>query len=204
VLAGGQQQLGPQLLGGQPQLVETRGLGLEPGLAREVAERRTSPQRQRVVEAGQRPGGRPRRHGRAGVAEVGLEPGGVDLAGGDVEDVAGRPRPHRARARAVGSRDQQLAQLVHVGAQRAGAGGGHPVAPDLVDQPLGGDDVAGPQHQVGQHRPLAGTAERDLLTVALDHQRTEDLEGELAFWHRRARPTACPAAGSRLPDARTP
>jgi hypothetical protein len=204
VPTGRQQQLGPQLLGGEPQLVEPHGVGLERGLGRQVAERPVPPQVQRLAQPGQRPGRRARGDGGACVGEQGLEQRRVHLAGRHVEQVARRPPHHRGRGPARLAGPQQLAQLGHVGPQRAGAGARRVVAPDRVDQRLGRHDAAGPQHEVRQHRPLAGPAERDLVTLPPHGQGTEDVKRELAVWHRRARPTVRPASGPRSPGVRTP
>jgi hypothetical protein len=118
----------------EPQLLQARDLGLRERLGRQVAERRAAPQGQRVAqEAGGHPG-----VGRAGLPEQPLEAVQVDLMALDGERIGARARDDRLGA-------QRLAHLGDVHLQRLARGGRRPLAPQLVDQAVGGERVVGVQ-----------------------------------------------------------
>jgi hypothetical protein len=80
---------GPQLAGGQPQLVQPSSLHLnEPASARSVQHRAT-PQRQRLVQQCDRTGRVARRQRLAPAGDEALEVGEVDRPGRDPEQVPG-------------------------------------------------------------------------------------------------------------------
>ena len=117
--------LEPVLERRQPQLLETRDLGLRPGLVRELGERRAAPERERprsstAAAAGSlsplpRPGARSAR-GRARPSHP--------------KRVAGRHRPEHVAASAFASSATYICTIF-------GAVAGGVAGPEVVDQPLG-------------------------------------------------------------------
>ena len=76
----------------------------------------------------------------------------------DPDEVAGRSgRQHVLR--------QRLAQPRDVDPQRGGSVLGRVVAPELVDQPVGGDDLVGMEQEHGEERTRLGPANGDLAVL---------------------------------------
>ena len=77
------------------------------------------------------------------------------------------------RDRAPGVREL-LAELGHVDLDGLHGGGGRPLAPELVDQPLARDHLVRMEEQHREERLLLGRAERHGQSVVEHMQRTED------------------------------
>ena len=138
------------LQSGEPQFLEPSCFRLREGLEGEVGEGRSAPHRERVAQ-------RPRTRlavERARVGDQPLEPGEVDALRVDGQDVAGRSRHD-----ALGA--QCLAQRGDAVAERGRGRRGRRVAPELVEQPVGRDDLVDAEEQHRQQRPLFVAAERD-------------------------------------------
>jgi hypothetical protein len=151
VPAGRQQQLGPLLDRGQPELAQPGHLRHRPRLRRELRQRRSAPQREGLVVRLQRGPGfgtcqpaPPRRQAR--------EPVGVDGVRVDVEEVPGTPGDHDV-VQAGGL--ERAPQLGHPQLQRIGGVGRWPVAPGAVDERVRRDDVTGVQGEKRQDGLLA-------------------------------------------------
>ena len=101
------------------------------------------------------------RRGRRRLLAKALEPGQVELRGVDPQLVAGRTRDQDARRLATRPRGlEQLAQRRDVALQGGGRGRGRPFAPELLDQSVGGDDLAVLQQEQRQGRALLRAPER--------------------------------------------
>ena len=112
-----------------------------------------------------------------------LELPSVDDVGIDVEHVT---PPGRAE-RLVG---QHLAQLGDVLLERLRRGGRRETVPDVLDEPVGGDDAPHVHQQPGQHGPLTSTAERHRAAVAGHLEPPQDAEPHLPLPRHQATPAA--------------
>ena len=159
------------------QLLEPLALGLRPRLVRDVGERLTPPEGEGVgeedagvVEPAELPG-----LDRGG--DVALEPGGIDLLGRDVEDVAGRAGDEDGRRRAGGAvRLEDPAQVRDVGLQRRGGRGRRLAVPELVDEPVDGDDPPRLEQEQREQGPVFGRAELDRAALGDHRERAEQRE----------------------------
>ena len=140
----------------KPCLVEARRVGVRELLAGQVGQRRPAPEPERLVI-------RPR------VDEL-LEPLGVELAGLDPREIAGRTRHDPVGA-------ERLAQRVDVHLQRRARVRRRVLAPDRVDQPFGGDGAIRAEQQDCEHGAGPPAAERHGLADVVHHlQRPEQPE----------------------------
>jgi hypothetical protein len=162
-----QQQHRPVLLGGQPELVEAQRLPPGEG-GRELGIGRAPPQGERLVQQGERGRGRV---GGAGLPEQGGEALGVDGVGGDLQQVAGRPGGDDGRRRPEG-----LAQPDDVGLEGVAGLPRRGLPEHLVDEPVLRDDVAAPEQERGQQRPLARSRHLDGPAGDPDLERPQDAE----------------------------
>ena len=161
VFSDGELRLDPVLERAEPLLLQPRGLGLERRLTGEVGERRAAPQIQRVVERADG-GTRVDRQQAPGVSQDRSEPCGVELRRLRLEAVA-----RSAPLEPFGA--ERLAQVRGVALERVAGRLGWLIAPDLVDEHLGGDEMVGAEEQVGEDRTLLGSAERDRAVAFLEH-----------------------------------
>jgi hypothetical protein len=139
-----------------PQLLQAANLDLREPLVREIGERRPAPECERLAQ-------RPRGRGRVAVAvarlgQQRLEALEVKLARLDAQQVTRRPRDHTLLT-------QLLAQPRHIHLDALGDRDRRCLSPQLVDQPVGADDLVGVQQQDGQERPLLTAAERERRPV---------------------------------------
>ena len=150
-------------------LFEPARLGFGIRLVRDLGVRRPAPQRERVV---QEPGA-VRGLAIACVAQRRLEPGRVDLPRVGAQHVTGRARDQHVLA-------EQPAQLGNRVVERRARRARRLVAPELVDDAIGRDDVVRPDEQRREERALPLAGDLDELAVALDLERPQDAE----FDHR--------------------
>ncbi len=138
-------------LGLESLLVEPGRLGEQSALVGEVGEGRPAPQREGVFERDDGAGpGRPGTPSR--LADEGVEPRGVQLVAIDAQAVAGR-----LTLDALGA--EGAPQERDVGLDDAPRGLRRVVAPDQIDQGLGGDERVGTHDEVSQDGALLGPAE---------------------------------------------
>jgi len=145
----------------QPQLFQPAGLDLGEALVLEVRQGQTAPERERFSQL------------RGGAGEIAcptrgarllpeaLESVQVQLRGLELQHVAGRPG-HELLAR------QQLAQPGDVPMQRGRRGLRRLVAPELVDQAVGGDDLVGVEQEKREEGAALPASELE-RTVAIEH-----------------------------------
>ena len=152
---------------------EARDLGLAERLVGEVGQRPAAPQRERLSQRRAPPWPGP---GRAcGLGEEPLEAVQVELVPADPQLVARRPGhedavpspPRPARAPAAAAPPPSTAP-----SPRPGPGAG----PQLLDQPVAGDRLAGVQQQHRQQRPLLDAPEGQLLAALPRLERPQDQE----------------------------
>ena len=148
----------PLLEGNHPQLLESFDRCSSPGLVGEIGQGWASPQGERFPE----PVG-------ATFGDELLETVQVELAGAGPNDVAGPLRQHSLAP-------ESLPDPGHSDLERLARRLGRLLAPELVDQAVGGDDLIGVQEQVSENRLLPRPAEGDGVS-SLEHlERPEDPE----------------------------
>ena len=162
-----EQRADPLLLRLQPELVEPRRLR-EQGSLGDVGERRASPHRQGVIEGVDRHLGVDRQRAPR-VAHERVEPSGVDVERIHDQDVAGRSALQDPLT-------QGLAEVRYVRLERVACLPGGLVAPDLIDQRVGGDDLVRADQEVGENGALLRTAEGHGAISGVDLQRAEQTE----------------------------
>ena len=160
----------------QPELVEPRDLPLEEALVREVGERRSAPERQRVAEGGRALGGRQRPR----IVDEPLEAAGVDHARLRAERIPAGARLDRLLPERV---PQTRDGVLHDRFCRRR----RPTRPEVVDQRVPRDHRARMQHQIGEHRTLPWTAERDAPFARANLQRAEHEKRGGVVRHGRVR-----------------
>ncbi len=93
----------------------------------------------------------------------------IELVGLDPDDVAGRSgRQHVLRKRLAKSRD--------VDPQRGGGVLGRVLAPELVDQPVSGNDLVGVEEEHGEKRTRLRPAQGNLARLVPHLERSQDPE----------------------------
>ena len=153
----------------EPELLEAGDLGLGERLVGEVRERGSPPQRKPFPQKG---GGALRvaaGKSAAALLHERLEPVQVEVAVLQLDDVAWIARRDRSAA-------ERLAKVGDVALQDVRRCLGRVVAPELVDQPVAGDNLAGMREQNGEHGALARAAERNRLAAHPRLERAEDPE----------------------------
>ena len=138
-------QLGvdPLLERGHSQLVQSRRLRTGELLLVEIGERRAAPEGERLAQEG-----RPRRLvGAARGGEQPFEAVRVDVVGLEREPVTRSLGQHDVAA-------EQLPERRDGVLERAGRRRGRPLTPQVGDEPVGRDDLARPQGECGEQRPL--------------------------------------------------
>jgi hypothetical protein len=172
VVAQGQFGLCPVLQHGQPAFGEIGEFGLGDRSELEAVQRPAAPEAERP---------RPQLRGGGQVALGGglpplpgqvLEDQPVEVGGGEVDLVAGRPGPDRRPVE-----PQRPAQCGHVGAQRAGGGRRRPERPQGGGQLLHGDRAVGVDQQEREQRAWLGGVERQGTAIGVVRlERTQDTE----------------------------
>jgi hypothetical protein len=145
------------------------------------------------VAASRADAGSPSRRAAGGVGVGGQagHPQGVDLAGVEGQGVAPVPAGDQGR---VG---QGPAQLGHLGLEGVAGGGRGGVAPQVLDQPLGRDDLPGVQGQADQQLGGLPGRHRKRPAVAPDLEGAEHPDGE----HGSAYDAGPAVSGSSAPRA---
>lgn len=148
------------------------------GLVFEAGEGLSAPQAKRLAQ-------RSRRRLRvaalelpAGLTGRGLEPVEVELLGLDQQRVALAPRHQQLGVTAVLGLEQ-LAQARNVRLECGGSVGRRGVAPELLDQPVGGEGLARVQEQQRQQRALLRAAEAKRLRTVGGLERPQDQKVQL-------------------------
>jgi hypothetical protein len=166
-------RLDPLLDGLDAQLLEPGALGGREWIVCELGQRRPAPEVERLAERRRSGGGVAVGEEPAPVLEQPLEPQRVDLARVDLEHVAGGSSRQRGRA---SGRRERLAQLRDPNAQRGASARRWLAAPDLVEQTVLGDDLAGAEQQAGEQRALPRPTERQPASPVVDLQWSEYAE----------------------------
>ena len=156
----------------QPLLLEPRDLGAREPVARHVGERRSAPQPERVAQRRRRRVVVTRRARTARRLHQLGEPMHVELALGDVQDIALAARLD-ARLDVAADRPPQAR---HVGLHGLDRGGRRVVGPELVDEVVHRDDLLGAEQQQRQHRALRANAQIDRPLAVEDLKGTKDAE----------------------------
>jgi hypothetical protein len=157
VPAGREIGVEPALERRQSQLLQAGDRRARERLVGQVGERRPAPQGERLAQRGR---GSPRLR-LGGLGEQALEPRDVDLGGVGAQRVARLARDDPVLA-------QLAAQARHVDVDALGDGRRRRLAPQLVDQALGGDHLVRVQQEDGEQRALLRAAEHERASV-LDH-----------------------------------
>ena len=153
----------------EPEFQEAIPLGGGEIVGSKLGQRWPAPQLERLADHRRRV---PRVAGVEGdpsASDQGLEPADIDFVCGDSEPVAAALGLQQTVA-------ERLPQLIDVAVDDLGRSDGRVVAPDLVDQGLGGHDLLAPQHEQGQQGAWFGRADLDIAAVPADHERAEDAE----------------------------
>jgi hypothetical protein len=175
-------RLHPRADGGQPVLLQRSELRLQPRLVGEIGQRGAPPQRQRLVEErdrGVRAAG-PQR--RPPLVDRGPEAQQVQLVAPDVDRVARLAAGH-GQAGLPGH--EQLAQGRDVHLQGVADLVARLLAPQQVDQPVGGHGATGGEEQRREQQPLLAAAERQRTASGVHLQRPQHpaLDGRLRRGH---------------------
>ena len=184
--------LQPVLEHPQAELLEAPDLRLGARLVGHVFVGGAAPQGQRLDEAGAG-GGRVIAEQEPSVRDEALEAGGVDLVRRHAQHVAGglgrqdpvglAPRPARL---------QHVAEPRDVEGDRLGPALGRLVSPQLIDDPVRGDDTVGVDEEEGENSQLAAGGDREPPAVLEDLDRAQDAE-----LHRHPPPQRAAMLGRR-------
>ena len=154
-----QQHLEALLGRDEAELVPANGRRTGPLLVGDVCQARPTPLTEGRVEEIQR-GDRIGRDERGRRRDTVLEATDVERVGRDVEHVTGAVAADEV-GRAEGTTQERDVALQRVGGGRRGL-----ATPDVVDQPVDRDDLAGDEREAGEHGTLARPTERAGVTVA--------------------------------------
>ncbi len=162
----------PSLDRQQVQILQAHDRRLRERLEGEIREGRPAPEPESLAQQPGSGGG----IGGGGLLEETLEASDVELLRVDPDDVAGRDGREERRAGA-----ERLAQPRDARLQRRSALVWSLPRPELLDQPVGGDDLVRMEEQEREQAtlPRAGQRERDAVVENL--QRAEDPELQAAF-----------------------
>ena len=149
-------EVDPRLEGHEAKLFEPGDLALRKRLVAEVDERGAAPQRERLAEQLRGCLRVPLGALLPRPAEQGLEAVAIELPGLDLKEIAGRARDE---ARASGAEGAPKPRDVAL--QRCPRGLRRILAPELVDQAVGGDDLVLMKEEDGENGALPRPAEGD-------------------------------------------
>jgi hypothetical protein len=162
----------PVLEQAEPDLLEAGPVGMEPLAVAGVGQDFAPEQGQRLGGGLQRRVGVTVAAGRGRVRGQRGHPEGVDPAGIEGQGVAAMPAGDHGR---VGQGPAQLGRLGLEGVAARGRGG---LAPQVLDQPLGRDDLPGVQGQADQQLGGLARRHRERPAVAPDLEGAEHPDGE--------------------------
>ena len=164
VLAERQPRVDSILKRRQSRLPKPGDLALREALVGEIGQRLPTPQRKRLAQApvGDRRVTRGKRALAAGHQR--LKTADVNLLALDREQITVSPRQDHIVA-------ERLAQLRDVALNDLDRARGRPLAPQLVDQPIGRQHLAAVNQQHSQQRTLLSAAQRDQATILRDLKR---------------------------------
>jgi hypothetical protein len=155
----------PMLERRDTKLLEPRDLPHEPRLVSEVCKGSPTPETQsfgelgRSIASGQ----------RLGLGNETLEPVEIDRVRIRPQHVSPRPGDQDVPA-------DVLPQPRNVIVERCRGVGRRPAAPEILDQPVGADDLVGMQDQQGEHRPALRPAHLEEVAVGHHLERSEHPE----------------------------
>ncbi len=161
VLSGGEIGIDAQLERREPLLLQARDLRGGERHRRQVPERRTLPQRERLAQRGGRELVLSARQRAAPLLDEVLEAGGIELVGAHAQAVAGRRRLDDIRV------VQRLADARHVHLDRLDRAWRSIGAPERAGQPLRAHRFVGVQQQDGQDGSGFAAPERDRRPAAV-------------------------------------
>ena len=175
------------LEGALPKLLETQDLGLRERLVREVGERRAAPQLEGLPEDGRRRLLVLHRPSGARLGEKALEASDVHGDALHVERIAGLAGDERRGA-------EKLTELRHRVLERRHRGLRHVGTPELLDEPIDPDGLAGAQGEEREQRALPALGDLQQAVVVDDRDGTEE-----PHLHRRL---VTPATKKEKPQTR--
>ncbi len=149
----------------QPELAQPGNGMLSERLVRELRERRTPPQHQRLAELRHR-GGVARACQAPAFGDQALEPVRVDLVGGRAQPVSGPGRLEHVAA-------QHLPQLRHVHPHDLSGRLGRALGPQLVDETIDRYDLVSVQQEDRKQGALARASQCDRAAIPLDFERSQ-------------------------------
>src|SRR5207248_10310725 len=103
----------------------------------------------------------------------------VDLIRAYLQHVSGRQRDENLVLASVAAWLERLAEMRNVALEHVRGGLRWRVAPQVVDQSVGGDDLVRVQQEQREHSPLLRAAERERSPIRGDLQRAQEAEFEL-------------------------
>ena len=167
VAARRQLGLHPQLDDGHAKLLQAPDLRDGERGARELGQRRSSPERQRGPQQLARALGLRSRQRPSSRTDLVLEPSEVELLEAHVEAVSGRRGHHD------GGVAERCPEARHVDPDRPHRVRLHVVAPQRGSQPFSAHGLVGVEEQDGQHGTRLGAAQRDRSAVVHHFERPE-------------------------------
>jgi hypothetical protein len=170
VPAAGQHRLGPRLQRGEALLLQPPGFHAGRGDRVEVGERGSAPQAQGLIQAPRRRGGIATRQRRVALGGELLEPQRVQFAGRHSQQVTRRPGDQPV---GFTGGPERLAQLGQADLQAARRLVGRLAWPQVLEQPVGRNDLVGVHEQHGQHRPAARPRQLQGKAAGRHLERTE-------------------------------
>ena len=169
-------RLDPVLHHREPEVLNPRDCRLCEGLVRELRERCAAPQTQGLSKDLRGPFGLAGCESSPPFARDSLEVLEIDGTGLDTQDVSGSLPDEKGIGRLRPFCPKRLAQLGHVDLQGVSGAVGRLVAPQVIDQPVGGNDPVGVKNQDGEERALLCSSKREHPPLDDDLERPEHAE----------------------------
>ena len=172
VAAAGELRRDPELGGIEAEFGQPFGLRLDQRRRRDVSQRASMPEHERLGELARRALRIAGREHPPAVADHGLEQLGVGIRRADAQEVTGSPGDQEGTVRVA----QEPTQPEYVDADEVGRFRGRCVPPDLVDQRVGRDDLPRVDQQGGQDRTPFRRADPPPVFSGPDLKRSEQPE----------------------------